>query len=224
LWLLIAWALGVLIPFTLATSKTPTSTLPAWPAMFLIAGAFVSRAIRADRLAASIWMGAAVVVVAASYFGAREPGAAWIIAQVIAGCALGVGLYYVIPARSKLVIVAGACSIVLFTLMIRKAWKATQINTNAPAYVALANYVRDNLPKNAALLVDEEAKLESNTAMFRTRRTAYPLRDMTWQQMGREVIKGGGMPYVVSHRPLPLKPLYTDPDDQRTIYEWSDAQ
>lgn len=42
--LVYAWALGVVVPFTLATSKTPTATLIGWPAMLLLLGELIARA------------------------------------------------------------------------------------------------------------------------------------------------------------------------------------
>jgi hypothetical protein len=73
------------------------------------------------------------------------------------------------------------------------------------------------------LLFDEQVKLERNTAMFRARRACYDMGKAGWQTIGRAVVANGGEPYVVSSRSLPLKPIYTDPIDQRTIYRWSDT-
>ena len=49
LWIVLIWLLGVLTPFTLATSKTPSATLLAWPAGFLVLGAMISRALPTRR-------------------------------------------------------------------------------------------------------------------------------------------------------------------------------
>ena len=47
-----AWAVGVVLPFTLATVKTPTATLIAMPASYLILARFVSDA---DRPSGGRW-------------------------------------------------------------------------------------------------------------------------------------------------------------------------
>ena len=46
LWLLYAWGFGVLIPFLLAVTKTPSATLIGMPAFFLIFGDFAARTTR----------------------------------------------------------------------------------------------------------------------------------------------------------------------------------
>ena len=45
LYLLYAWGFGVLLPFSLATTKTPSATLISMPAFLLILGGFVERTI-----------------------------------------------------------------------------------------------------------------------------------------------------------------------------------
>jgi 4-amino-4-deoxy-L-arabinose transferase len=239
LWILIAWFFGVMIPFTLARSKTPSATLLGWP------GAFVSRAVRGDRVCQSMGMG--TVVVAALYFsifwrqthsiGIRatpEPARAWpehlwVVWQLVGALALGGGLWIVLRrarSRAPLLILSSisfCCALGMFAMMIVTAWKVTQLNINEPSLVALGDYVNRNLPGNAVLLFDEKAKLERNTAMFRADRTCYELGNVPWQVMGAQVIANGGTPYVVSWRQLPLKPIYTDSLERRTIYQWSGA-
>jgi 4-amino-4-deoxy-L-arabinose transferase-like glycosyltransferase len=46
LWLLYAWAFGVLVPHLLATTKTPSATMLAMPAFFLMLGCFIAEAWR----------------------------------------------------------------------------------------------------------------------------------------------------------------------------------
>ncbi len=244
IWLVIAWAAGVLIPFTLATSKTPSSTLLAWPAMFLLLGAFISRALRGDALCILMWT--SITLVACIWFavfarhmaglGFRSPTDSarpmlehlWVIGQVGGGLLAGAIIWRLIRNRPQdrlriLVVVAGIGSAFLLMRMCIAAWKVTQLNVNEPSMIVLGDYVRHNLPENAVLLIDEQVKLEGNTLMFRSDRTCYALRDTPWQTMGAAVISRGGKPYVVSARQLPLKPLFVDSEDQRTLYDWSDG-
>lgn len=60
-WLVLAWAVGVLAPHLLATSKTPTGTLIGWPACWLLLGNLVSNAVRGDRWALGAWAIASVL-------------------------------------------------------------------------------------------------------------------------------------------------------------------
>ena len=122
-----------------------------------------------------------------------------------------------------MIALAIAGSLFLLVKSAQTSWKVTRNNVNKPAYAAMGEFVKKNLPENAVLLVDEQIKLEANTAMFRTDRTCYALHGRPWQSMGKSVIEFGGKPYVISARQLPLKPVLSDGSDGRTLYEWSDS-
>jgi 4-amino-4-deoxy-L-arabinose transferase-like glycosyltransferase len=244
-WLVYVWMLGVLVPFTLARSKTPSATLLAWPGMFLIVGALVSRATRGDALAAVTWLAATGLMAIAlarsaapipeRSFGADAPAltsfheAPWVLWHVIAACAVGlIGAWIIRRARlpgvvaSTLVVIATLTSAWLLGRTVWKSWRVTQIKPPGPGYVAIGDYARQRLPANAVLLCDEQVKLERNTLMFRADRACYPLhpRDpSTWQQLAGDVARAGGRPYLVSPRSLPLRVLVTDPKDGRTLYD-----
>jgi 4-amino-4-deoxy-L-arabinose transferase-like glycosyltransferase len=61
LWLLVAWGLGVLIPHTLATSKTMTATLIGWPPFLLLLGVMITRALDGDAACLGGWFAATVL-------------------------------------------------------------------------------------------------------------------------------------------------------------------
>jgi len=244
LWIILAWAAGVLVPFTLATSKTPSSTLPAWPAMFLIFGALISRAVRGDRVSIAMWAGVTIVSAAclpfASHFngvGVRSPVDSvrpvadhlWVVWQVLGGLVFGALSLMVIPlegwrrVRPLLLSLAALAALPLFAITVTRAWKVTQINANSPSFVKFGEFVQMNLPQNAVLLFEEQTKLERNTAMFRARRTAYDASKSGWEKMAQAVWASAGDPYVVSTRSLPLEQIYTDPDDDRILYKWRNS-
>src|SRR5205085_1008167 len=60
------WFFGVVIPFTLAQSKTPSATMLACPAGFLLFGMLVSRAVRGDIVSALAWVAATALAVFAT--------------------------------------------------------------------------------------------------------------------------------------------------------------
>ena len=59
--LVYAWGFGVLIPYLLATSKTPSATLIGWPAFLLLLGVMISRGVAGDRWCLGGWLSAAVL-------------------------------------------------------------------------------------------------------------------------------------------------------------------
>jgi hypothetical protein len=123
----------------------------------------------------------------------------------------------------SLVFAASIASLWLFSLTVRKAWQVTQINAKHPNYIKLGEFVQERLSADAVLLCDEQDKLERNTLMFRADHTCYPLNPQdpaSWTQVARDVADAGGIPYIVSHRSLPMKRLFVDSEDQRALYEF----
>jgi 4-amino-4-deoxy-L-arabinose transferase len=239
LWLLYVWMLGVLVPFTLATSKTPSATLLAWPAMFLLLGALISRATRGDIAAAAAWLVATSLAVFATgdipkqSFGADVTAltafhdASWVLWHVLLATAIGLMLLplahrFRTPTIAMTVLAAaGACWLLCETTA--QAWKVTNLNVEHPSYARIGEFVRSRLPPNAVLLCEEKEKLERNTLMFRAGRTAYPLGPdpARWHEIANDVLAAGGEPYVVSYRELLLDRLAVDREDQRVLYRLS---
>jgi hypothetical protein len=59
--------------------------------------------------------------------------------------------------------------------------------------------------------------------MFRARRTTYGINEQNWRDVAVEVVKNGGIPFVVSHRQLSLKPILTSRRDGRILYQVTPA-
>jgi 4-amino-4-deoxy-L-arabinose transferase len=239
LWLVLAWALGVLIPFTLATSKTPSATAIGWPACYLLVGAAISRAARGDALLLGGWLVTTVlalflrrhhfdVVGMGGDAGAIFRKNDWVLWHVLAAIAGGVGLRLAssrIPraALGAAFILAAAGSVWLFGLWTERAFAVVARNDHDPAFVELGKFARAKLLPQSVLLIDEREKFERNTLMFRARRTVYAVTGDDWRAYAAEVVGNGGVPFVVSHRALPLRPVFFSRADGRTLYQVTPA-
>ena len=238
LWIVLAWALGVLIPFTLATSKTPSATAIGWPAFYLLIGAMLSRAARGDPLMLGAWLVATVLAIfirgnfdvtgMGGDAGAIFRKNIWVLWHVLAAIAGGVTLRLAssrIPraALGASVLLAAAGSLWLFGLWTERAFAVVARNDNAPAFVELAQFARTTLLPESVLLLEEQEKFERNTLMFRARRTTYAITEDNWRAHAAEVARNGGVPFVVSHRALSLRPIFTSRADGRTVYQVTPA-
>ena len=242
LWVVLAWALGVFVTFTVARSKTPSATAVGWPAFYLILGAAAARAARGDALMLGACLVAPPLIVANFVFklGGFDVlgmgGAAgetfrrniWVLWHVLA--ALGAAILLQVVARriprgvmGVLFIFAALGLVALSLAWTERAWKVTQMNDNEPAFVEIGAFARQRLLPESVLLLDEREKLERNTLMFRARRTTYGTNEQNWRDVAVEVVKNGGIPFVVSHRQLSLKPILTSRRDGRILYQVTPA-
>jgi 4-amino-4-deoxy-L-arabinose transferase-like glycosyltransferase len=239
LWMVLAWGLGVLVPFTLAVSKTPSATLIGWPAFLLLLGGLIARAVRGDRWMAATWFIATLLAVfftgsidrggmgdpAPGVFAAIARENLWIVWHVILAITVGVVLTSILIRLRSPLLDSGILSLSLLGtlwlsgLWAHRAWRVTQINENEPAFVEISRFVRLNLLPESVLLLEERQKLERNTLMFRARRTTYPVTDTNWRDLATEIVYNDGIPFLVSHRQLPLRPIFTSPRDGRILYQ-----
>src|SRR5205807_840759 len=137
----ICWAAGVFIPLTLAKTKTPSATLPGWPAVWLIGGALVSRAVRREgRLEASVWCATALAsALFFALFGGRargiglpsspEPARAlpehlWLIYLLLSAIGIGAILWRTttIAPRAARMIVTAAAAVASLALLGQSTW------------------------------------------------------------------------------------------------------
>jgi 4-amino-4-deoxy-L-arabinose transferase len=231
--ILYVWGSGVLIPFTLAASKTPSATAIGWGAFFLLIGEMIRRAIAGDALMIGGWLTATTLAVFArgrmntSGMGGA-PGEVfrqniWVLWHLLAAVAGAILVRLIVPGRPRILRVlyigAAAGSAWLLGLWITTAWKVTNQNINEPAFVETGEFVRTRLPAEAVLLLEEKQKLERNALMFRARRTTYALDDSTWRDDARTIVANGGVPVIVSHRDWPLKAIFRSTPEGRTIFQ-----
>jgi len=239
--LLLAWFLGAVVPMLLATSKTPSATLLAWPAGLLLLGALFERAARGDFPALVLWLVCGVLACAApgvvptrlgmSGFGYSPLGTLGILRENIwvarqAGTGLGTAMIAALVARQVrgrrlgrlMTAAAAATTLIVFVRVAGVCWHVTLLGSDEPAMVEIGGFVQAHLPANTALLVSERQKLEHMTAMFYCRRSAYALDPDRYREFVRVIIASGGLPVVLSRDPLPMRVLMISASDGWTLY------
>jgi len=237
--LLLAWALGVLVPHLLATTKTPSATMIASPALFLLLGALVQDAVARRPLALGALLGS--LVVASLLHPSKPPTSGmgipdapltalrlnpWVLWHMLIAMLGGAAMSLfarrrTIPARVYatlllLCVIPGGWLCWRWTKL---AYAVTKINDNEPAHVQTGAWLRANTPENAVLLVDEREKLERMQAMFWSRRNAYALPAMGFESIARDIRSVGGEPLLISGNPdLPLPVLVRVEAERRSVY------
>lgn len=174
-------------------------------------------------------------------FGAVMRQAMWVVWQVVGALGVGVGgeiLCGMWERRQKqprstkglrwattlVLVLASAGSLLLGVRTVKASWEVVRRNVNEPTFSDLARYIREHLPENAVFLFDFEREKgnwgDHQLTMFLADRTCYRFEGDDWIAYGKTIRENGGIPYVVSHREMPLPKLYTG--DARTLYEWRD--
>ena len=238
----LAWGFGVLVPFALAASKTPTATLIGWPPFFLLVGELIIRACRGDAMCLGAWFGAATL---AMFYPGRIPRSGWgypnppqfarimreniwVLWHALAALGMGLGLRAAL-SRKRLVgvtvplaIIAGACSAVIAARMSWETYGVSRLNRQQPSFEQLGALIRTRTPANSVLLLEildpQKQKGEHVIAMFHTDRTVYPVSATSWPDLAAKVSAGGGLPLLVSNRALPLPRVFDEPVDGLTVY------
>jgi 4-amino-4-deoxy-L-arabinose transferase-like glycosyltransferase len=239
--LLYTWALGVLVPHLLATSKTPTATLIGWPPFLLLFAELIHRAVRGDALALVAWITSTLLALifpgaippagfgypTPPHFGVIFRQNIWVFYHVLIALAAALtfqkGVKSLSRARLGLTVIASISTLVLFARIARVTWKVTEQNESRPNFSTLGAFGDQRLGPNAVFLVDQRQKLEYMMAMFWTTRTAYPLGRSNWQALAERVRAHNGEPYIVSHRRLPLPLVFTDSAENLFIYSTKEA-
>ncbi len=238
--LLYAWGLGVLLPLTMATSKTPTATLIGWPPFLLILGLMISRALDGDTACLIAW---AVVTGAGAFFPGAIPQKGWgypdppqfarimrdniwVISHVAMalGTAAAAGWVFRergLPRNFKLsmLVLAALASGWLFVRMTDVAWRVSALNRERPSFVELGAAARRDLPANAVLLFEIGQKCEHIMLMFHADRSVYPVTEASWPAMARQIRSAGGRPLLVTPRSLSMPVVFDRPLDGLRVYE-----
>jgi 4-amino-4-deoxy-L-arabinose transferase-like glycosyltransferase len=254
LWLCYAWALGVVLPHLYAASKTPSATILALPACLLIFGHLVAEASRGERwplaalaaiLLVSVMRPAVIRSPGYGYpdsraFGVLMNRAFWVVEHVVstlyAAAALATVALVVRALWPRLCDAIGPfvryalsvfCLGALLWLGYQLGQAAVKVVERPPMenffWIDAGRFVRAELPENAVLVCEETAFREYLTAMFYTDRTSYAAQGQA-EALARQIVGAGGVPYIVSHRRLPLPVVYAGQRHGRTIYQWQQAQ
>jgi 4-amino-4-deoxy-L-arabinose transferase-like glycosyltransferase len=229
------WAAAVLIPFTLATSKTPSATLPAWPALMIGGGFLIWRAGKGYVVEAST---AIVLLVAMIFFRGQfiQKGigetqafevvrqAMWIVWHLLAGLiAMGLSL-----AHDRRMQPSAAVTFVILILA-GFGWLAKEVQLTSSrvstvpsyriAYVDLSNWIKGNLPEKAVIVVrDPIAKSYRNAIAFYSERPTYSYKqldreaELTISERGWEIYIVGSRGYAPYDAQLRSKAMYVTSD------------
>ncbi len=240
IWLPLAWWLGVLIPHLLARTKTPSATLIALPAAYLLLGRLIVEVLRA-RTKAWIFCGAAFIVAVAWPALIPEWGRStgdirlssiewfrrswWVAGHLLATGVLGFGLRRIdhesnvrTTARMRRIVV-----ICLLVLIARTAWSALQVsrrNQNRRDVQELADFVRTRLPVNAILIFDGPDWGDHMAIMFFSGRTCYYPRDRDVDSLAADIENHCAIPYVVSTNSRYGPVVFASRHNHRAIHQW----
>jgi 4-amino-4-deoxy-L-arabinose transferase len=245
LWFVLAWLFGVLGPHAFAATKTPSATLIALPAGFLLLARWMVEGWEGRRGQLATWASIMAVVAVASprigrfsrgfpeprVFGGVMRQAWWVFEHLaIAGAIVGAIALVVWWAdqrgwrwRNGLRAVALTATLVVGLRVAMAAWVVTQGTEDRPFVTELAGFARDHLPTNAVLLFDG-GKGDHQTAMFLLDRTCYLLDGRPVDELARKIQDAGGIPYVVTadrSKPWPMR--FAGSQDPRGLYHWEES-
>jgi 4-amino-4-deoxy-L-arabinose transferase-like glycosyltransferase len=250
LWLGYAWVGGVVGPHVWATTKTPSATIIAVPACFMMFGYLVSCASRGERwplaaLSAILFMSIDEPAVArgpgygapnSRLFGVIMRQASWVNDHVV----MGLGLAFITSITALLarlltpkrfdiafkylgLLVFWACVGGLIWLgdkMVHSALRVVDRPPRSSYWADLSPFAKNELPANAVIIFEQHDRAENVTAMFYTDRTCYPNDRGNPDELARQIAKAGGEPYFVTHRKMPLPVVHIGPRQGATIYRW----
>jgi 4-amino-4-deoxy-L-arabinose transferase-like glycosyltransferase len=242
LWLIYAWALGVVVPLLAARTKTPSATLIAVPAFLLLLARLISLAWAGSRWPLAVWTGIALVclsfpgrirpcgygypdppvfagVMRQSLWVVYHVAAAFGIAVALRGWLAGAGVFDR-PRAARLAAVVGTAA--LCVQCAGASLRATTINRARPDFEAMAAFIHDRLPRQAVFLFDGPDAGDHHALMMAADRACYSLRGRTESALGRHVLERGGVPFIVSASARSLPPLYKRDGERRAIYAWTE--
>ncbi|MBI5764747.1 MAG: glycosyltransferase family 39 protein [Planctomycetes bacterium] len=240
---LLLWSFGVLVPFLLATTKTPTATIIAVPAFLLLTSNVFARAL-AGRGPDTLLVAAAAIMALAYPIQAHEVGQGqpttpgfgvimkqnhWVLVQlagiVLFGWAANAALRRARRPKGA-ILLARAVSLLGLVGMggvhAWLTWRVGQPHLWEQSYYAVGETIRTRLPANAALIVDRRYLGEDIVLEFFAGRTCYPLDDKAGARV-EELRAAGAEPFVLSTAGQRLVPLLMERPDGWTIYECKQA-
>lgn len=215
---LLAWWFGVLVPHTLAVSKTPTATATAWAAGWLLLGVAVSTALRhRGPMMVLLIVGGALALIWPTYprasvmgFGSNYTWGSILVEhrtvflQALASLAAALTLANL---RSRWL--TAVMLVLLGCVLLRHGQLAHRTAEHWPTrFVAFERLAREaDLPADAVILVEPGVRSEHMLAMWWLDRPAYPLDPAREAEMVEEIRALGRTPLILSrsgNRPDPL--------------------
>ena len=198
----LAWGIGVIVPHTLAETKTPSATMIAVPPLLICLAAVISRAWqRRDWVYTSIWCagmlaitiisGGRTLVKGRDQFDGLKKIAPfietnfWIVEQLIGfGVLLAVfaGVYMLIRAHNlQRWIWFGLRTIALIIALfyaghyVHAAYKVTERNYKVPLYETSGQHLQREMPENACFFLDDERVGAHFDLMYYADRSTYQI-------------------------------------------------
>ena len=251
LWFLFAWLFGVLAPHAISATKTPSATLIAMPAAFLLLAHLIAEGWRGRLRPLATW--AAIMLIGVirpapiGRFGRGYPDppvfggvmlrATWVLEHLALALAVVAAVEVVArwksratspedpmsPWTGRLRTVALAATLIVGVRVAKAAWDVTEGSENRPFVAELAGFARDRLPENAVLLFDGPDRGEHQYAMFLLDRTCYRLQGRPADDVARQVRDAGGLPFIITAGPAPWPRRFAGKDDPRALYEWRET-
>ncbi len=241
------WGVAVLVPHLVATTKTPTATLIAAPAAFVLVGWLVVRAIEGDELAvaANLGFGLASFLVRQPHpvirRGAPEAGGfcavlaeqPWIWKQWAVAAVAGVGILAAARIRRRLRLGDGARRVALVAMGLgvlgslgwigwrdlRDSRQVGRYREDTPDFRATGLWLADHVPDDAVVLFDSTAAGEQLKATFWSGRECRALRGIPMAKAVSRIRAAGRKAYLVSARPQGFPELFRAEGDGRAVFE-----
>ena len=121
--------------------------------------------------------------------------------------------------------ILGFCILAMIVLagrLVHEAWEDTTDDQQHPNLRQIGAYIRTNLPENAVILFEWNAlkwrRGDHQAVMFWSDRTCYQLDHERLGTAIPDVVRYGGIPYLVSPRNMALPIIFKSEKDHRTIY------
>ncbi|MCE2413539.1 glycosyltransferase family 39 protein [Candidatus Poribacteria bacterium] len=198
----LAWGIGVIVPHTLAQTKTPSATMIAVPPLLMCLAAVISRAWqRRDWIYTAIWMAGMLAITIISggrtrvksrdqFDGLKEIAPFiqtnfWIVEQLIAfGVLLAIfaGMYMLVRHRSvQRWIWLGLRTVALIIALfyagryVHAAYRVTERNSQVPLYEASGPRLQREMPENACFFLDDERVGAHFDLMYYADRSTYQI-------------------------------------------------
>jgi len=233
----VIWWLTVVIPFTLATSKTPSAAVIALPAGWLAVGLAARFAFDGDRVALGAMLTAAAL---GCFAGGGFPKQGWgypdppVFAGVLrewswpfihAGIAAAVGIGAVwFPgnlARWRVPLLGGLglCMLWLCSRSAVMSLRITELNRQEPSFREVGR-AAVALPGDCVLLIEEAPgeKFAHIAAMFWTGLPCYRTTAESWREDGARLLRSGRPVFLLSEHERPLPVAVAVVGDRRWVY------
>ena len=198
----LAWGIGVIVPHTLAQTKTPSATMIAVPPLLICLAAVISRAWqRRDWIYTSIWIAGMLIITIISggrtlvqsrdqFDGLKKIAPFiqtnfWIVEQLIGfGVLLAIfaGLYMLVRHRTmQRWIWFGFRTVALIIALfyagryVHTAYRVTERNSKVPLYEQSGPRLQHEMPENACFFLDDERVGAHFDLMYYADRSTYQI-------------------------------------------------